>query len=531
MNQFSTSAASELCRLSATEMARLVAAGQVSSQELVAAHIARIESVNPALNALVIPLFDQARRQAAAADSARQRGEALGPLHGVPVTIKECFHVAGTPSSEGIGRFTAEVIAHDGPLVARLRGAGAIVLGKTNLPQLMLQHETNNPVYGRTNNPWNLERSPGGSSGGEAALVAAGGSPLGLANDLGGSIRFPAHSCGLCGLKPTSQRLTNAGTRANLHGMEAVIPQPGPLARSVADVALGLRVLMSSDPAEIDRQIVPMPLGDPAAVRIDRLRVGIWTDDGFFGVAPALERAVHQAAEVLRGAGARVEAFVPPLMERTAEVFIGLIGADGAADAARLLGPSSRDKLLNRLLKIAQLPSPIRGGLRRGLSLAGQRRTAQLLSWVGAQTADAYWQMTQRRADYVDKVWAAWSAAGLDAVICPPHALPALRHGGTEHLSTAATFCYWANLLGAPGGVVPATTVQRGEESRRPASRDWVDRAAAEVERESAGLPVGVQVVGRPWREDVVLAVMQVLESAFSQSTDFPRTPVEPPAH
>ncbi len=531
MSQLSTSAANELCRLSATEMARLVAARQVSSQELVAAHIARIEAVNPALNALVIPLFDQARQQATAADRGRQRGEALGPLHGVPVTIKECFHVAGTPSSEGIGRFTNEVIADDGPLVARLRGAGAIVLGKTNLPQLMLQHETNNPVYGRTNNPWNLERSPGGSSGGEAALVAAGGSPLGLANDQGGSIRFPAHSCGLCGLKPTSQRLTNAGTRANLHGMEAVIPQPGPLARSVADVALGLRVLMASDPAEIDRQIVPMPLGDPAAVRIDQLRVGIWTDDQFFGVAPALKRAVHQAAEVLRGAGARVEVFVPPLMERTAEVFIGLIGAEGAADAARLLGPSSRDKLLNRLLKIAQLPSPIRGGLRRGLSLAGQRRTAQLLSWVGAQTADAYWQMTQRRADYVDTVWAAWSAAGLDAVICPPHALPALRHGSTEHLSTAASFCYWANLLGAPAGVVPATTVHRGEESRRPASRDWVDRAAAEVERDSAGLPVGVQVVGRPWREDVVLAVMQVLESAFSQAADFPRTPVEPPAH
>jgi fatty acid amide hydrolase len=192
-------------------MARQIAAGAITSAELVEAHIRRIEAVNPRLNAVVVTRFEQARAEAAAADEARRRGDPLGPLHGVPITIKECFHVAGTPSTEGVGRFASELVAHDAPLVARLRRAGAIVLAKTNVPQLLLMHETDNPVYGRTQNPWDLERGPGGSSGGEGAIVASGGSPLGLGNDIGGSIRFPAHSCGICGIKPTTLRLTNAG--------------------------------------------------------------------------------------------------------------------------------------------------------------------------------------------------------------------------------------------------------------------------------------------------------------------------------
>src|SRR3954470_1630430 len=168
----STTSKADLIALSATEMAALVAAGQFSRRELVEAHISRIEQVNPALNAMILPLFDQARSEAAVCDEQRGRGQQLGPLHGVPITIKECFHIAGTASTEGIARFANELFDRDGVLVARLRRAGAVILGKTNVPQLMLMHETDNPVFGRTNNPWALDRSPGGSSGGEAALIA-----------------------------------------------------------------------------------------------------------------------------------------------------------------------------------------------------------------------------------------------------------------------------------------------------------------------------------------------------------------------
>jgi fatty acid amide hydrolase len=528
MTQSIVPTCAELFALSASEMARRIAAGDLTSRELVEAHIRRIEAVNSRLNAVVVPLFAQARVEAAAADEAQRRGEPLRPLHGVPITIKECFYVAGTPSTEGVGRFAKEIVADDGPLVRRLRSAGAIVLGKTNVPQLMLMHETDNPVYGRTNNPWNLDRSPGGSSGGEAAIIAAGGSPLGLANDLGGSIRFPAHSCGICGIKPTTLRITNAGARDNLHGMEAIRPQPGPLARSVEDLQLALGVLTQLEPDDIDPQIAPVPLGDPSQVRVERLRIGMWTDDGFFSASPALARAVRESAAALESLGARVESFEPPDMSHAVDLYFGLLSADGAADAARILGSSARDWRMNRLLKLAGSPRWLRAVLGGSLKAFGQRRTARLIASIGARSADAYWRLSTARAEYAERFFERWTSARLDAILCPPHALPALRHGGTEHLATAASYCYWANVLGVPAGVVPVTRVRTGEDGNRAASRDLVERAAAATDVGSAGLPVGVQIAGRPWREDVVLAVMAALESHFANQSDFPRTPIEP---
>jgi len=186
-------------RLSALEIARQIAEGLLSSQEVVEAHIRRIEAVNPRLNAVVVPFFDQARAEASRADHMRRQGTLLGPLHGVPITLKEQFMVAGTPSTVGLMSHKSTLMEREGPLVKRLRQAGVIVLGKTNASQLLLSLSASceNPVYGRTNNPWDETRSPGGSSGGEAAIIAAGGSPLGLGGDNGGSIRIPAHFCGL----------------------------------------------------------------------------------------------------------------------------------------------------------------------------------------------------------------------------------------------------------------------------------------------------------------------------------------------
>src|SRR5262249_49918030 len=190
-------------------------------------------------------LYDQARAEARAADEQHARGEPLGPLHGVPITIKEQFMLKDTPSTWGLPSQANWRAEADGPLVARLREAGGIVLGKTNIPQLLYYNEADNPVYGRCNNPWDPERTPGGSSGGEAAIVSAGGSALGIGGDLGGSLRVPAHFCGICTLKPTSLRLTNLDNPPHLgaHGQEAIINQDGVLARSVADLALGMRIL------------------------------------------------------------------------------------------------------------------------------------------------------------------------------------------------------------------------------------------------------------------------------------------------
>ena len=272
--------------LSASEIAQRIQAGHLSAREVVESHIQRIEAVNPQLSAVVIPLFEEARTQAVAADQAQRRGEPLGPLHGVPITIKEQHRVKGTQTTLGAAHQMGKVYRSEGPLVTKLRQAGAIILGKTNILQALMGWESDNRVYGRTNNPWNLGRSPGGSSGGESAIIAARGSPLGLAADLGGSIRVPAHFCGLHGLKPTSGRLTNddfpSGLLPLANGLAAMVQQAGPIARTVADLQL-VMALLAKTSLEVTRDLVPpVPWSDPAAVRVEDLRLGIFADNGLF---------------------------------------------------------------------------------------------------------------------------------------------------------------------------------------------------------------------------------------------------------
>lgn len=196
----------QLAGLPAHQLTRLVAAGDVSAREVVAAHVARIERVDGQLNAVVVPRFAAALAEADEADTARARGDVLGPLHGVPVTLKESLALTGTASTFGLPGLAGEVAVTDDPYVARLRGAGAIVLGLTNVAQLLIAYESVNPVHGRTSNPWRLDRSPGGSSGGEAAILAAGGSALGLGSDILGSVRVPAAFSGVAAFKPTAGR-------------------------------------------------------------------------------------------------------------------------------------------------------------------------------------------------------------------------------------------------------------------------------------------------------------------------------------
>ena len=512
--------------LSAGELARRIAAGEVSSAEVVEAHIRRIEAVNPPLNAIVVPLFDEARAAAVDADRSRARGEPLGPLHGVPITVKECYHVAGTVSCIGVDCFRHETFAQDGPLVQRLRTAGAIILGKTNVPQAMLLHETDNPVYGRTNNPWDLERSSGGSSGGEAAIIATGGSPLGLANDLGGSIRQPSHVCGLCGIKPTSRRFTNHGCRSNLSGLQLIATQSGAMARHTADLHLALQVLNTHGPQEpcYDDE-VEMPLGDPAEVDVTRLRIGMFADDGFFSPSPAIQRAVYEAAAALRSIGCEIIEFKPPDLSGVMSLYFALIGADGAQALGRVLDGSRVDWRIGRLVRIGRFEQPWRGFLATLSALARQPRASLLLRATGRKTADQMTAMAAKIELYVQKFNKVMDDLRLDALVFPPHALVAPPHGGTFDLPPAASYCFVPNLLGIPAGTVPVTRVRVGEETNRRVGFDLVERAARRAELGSAGLPVGVQVAARHWREDVVLAVMGALEAVLCRTDSYPSRP------
>lgn len=515
----------EITSLGASEIAEKIISGAFSAREAVEAHIRRIEAVHHKLNAVVVPLFDQARAEAEAADNARLEGKPAGPLHGVPITIKESFDVAGTATTMGLSERIEHRAKEDGPLVARLRRAGAIILGKCNVPQLLMAPESDNPVYGRTNNPWNTERAPGGSSGGCAAIIAAGGSALGMGSDIGGSIRNPAHACGIHGFKPTSGRLTMLGHAEIFPGQEAVLCQPGPLARNVADLVLAMKVLATPGQEDFDPSIAPVPVGDPSAIKIKNLRVAMYTDNGFMKAAPALRRAVGEAATALRDRGVEVEEWSPPDVTEAWRIYLGLLFGDGAASTRRVLGKSRRDWRINRLVRTTALPGGLLYASYWPLKLAGQIRIAEVTRSLEALSADSYWQLVSKHKRYRTRFLAELNTSRFDAIICPPDALPALRHGDSLYLSDALSYTGLYNLLGMPAGVVAATRVQEGEESDRVPGIDIVGLNARKVETGSAGLPVGVQVAARPWREDIVLALMAVLEEHFKGQPTYPSRP------
>jgi fatty acid amide hydrolase len=520
----------ELTWCSAGEIARLVAAGTVSAREAVDAHIDRIEVVDERLNAVIARRFDAARAEASAVDDARARGERLGPLGGVPITVKEQFDVEGLATTFGLPSRRDALPAAEGPMVTRLRDAGAIILGKTNVAELLFYQEGDNPLFGRTNNPWDLERTSGGGSGGEGAIIAAGGSPLGLGADIGGSIRTPAHFCGIQGLRPTSGRLSNLDSPPELFfpGMEAVILDPGPMARTVADLELAMQVLAAPGQEKIDPRIPPVAWPDPHAVSLEGLRIGVFEEDGYWPASPALRRAVREAAEILTARGAIVEPFADPDPAAATRFYFSFLMAGGLQWVQEHLRGNPVDDRIKMGVRMSQVPSALHRPIASVLgSAGGQPRLADGFRWSAQRSAREYWRLCEERADWRSRFLAAMDAQKLDAIVCPPHTVPAMRHGATGLLYDTPSYLMRFNVLGMPAGSVAATRVRPGEESDRPRTRDRVDREARKTEDGSAGLPVGVQVAARHWREDVVLAVMAALEQEFSTRPDYPSRPPE----
>ena len=453
---------------SATSLARAIRNKEVSSQEVVEAYLQRIEAVNPQLNAVVQLCADTARKQARAVDDALAQGDIKGPLHGVPFTLKDNIEAAGVICTGGTQGLTHYVPEKDATVVARMKAAGGILLGKTNLPEFCQAYESNNVVYGRTNNPYDLSRTSGGSSGGESALIAAGGSPLGLGTDGGGSIRWPAHCCGLAGIKPTTGRMPRTGHVPPLGGVLDSFWQGGPLARFVEDLDLGLRIISGVDWR--DPRVVPLPLGHPQEVDLKSLRVAVHTDNGIVSPTPETVETVKKSAESLAQAGVTVIEDRPPDIEETHEIYYGFVCADGGAGLDELLtayGTSQPHPFLTQFQTVQR---------QRQLSTAEfAALIARLDIFRGA--------MLSFMENY-------------DVILCPVSSQPAVPHGftfdGQEFPAYAPIFSYTMtfNLTGWPGAVVRAGTSPEG-------------------------LPIGVQIVARPWREDVALAVARHIETAF----------------
>lgn len=505
---------SELHERSATDLAAMIAGKEVSAREVLAAHQARVEAVDPALNAVTWRMDEAAAAAARACDDAVAAGAELGPLHGVPVSIKDQFEVLGTPSTRGLPSRADRRSTREGPLLARLRAAGAIPFVKTNVPVMLMETETHNPLYGRTNNPYDLERTPGGSSGGEGALLAARATPLGLGADIGGSLRLPAHYCGIATIKPTAHRLPwGDNPPDDDEWQEAIVPQCGPMARTVADVVTGFRVLAEpTDGLPLEPFVPPVPVRDPDAVDASGLTVAVLDDDGGLRPSPAVRRAVREAADALVEAGAREVGWDPVPAREVYDLYGGLLGGDGFRHLRRAIGDDPLSPVTRLLTGAGHVPRPVARTLGSLLEALGQEGAAGPLRNAGSRSFDAYSDLLLARKQLLRRV-ARQFHQGPDVLLMPPQALPALRHGAFRDLTWTSTTTFFANLTGLPAGVVPVTTVRPDEESDRRPGVDVVARLARADERGSAGLPVGVQVVAPWWREDVVLAAMAAIEA------------------
>jgi fatty acid amide hydrolase len=496
--------------LSATELLRRIDRGELSSREATQYFIDRIEALNPALNAVVVPRFAQALEQADRADRAYAQGKRTGPLHGLPLTIKECFDLPGTPTTLGLLRRRDDFPDQTDPYVAALQAAGGIVLGKTNVSQLLAALESANPVYGTTNNAFNPAFSCGGSSGGEGAIVGAGASPLGLGNDIGGSIRIPAAFNGVCGIKPTMARTVDQTRVLDYEVDNSINSAVGPLAKHAEDLYPALAVLN-----EVAATLGTVePLRDPAAVDLSQLRVGYFLTDGFFPPMAAIRRAVAESVARLEDLGVTTVAFEPPDLAEAEAIFYGIMGGEDQPIFLENLQDDRPIEQLADLLSLVRAAPWKRKFLYWLTGLLGQESARRVIRHVGGKGAAHYAQLEERQRAFTQRYLRAMdeSAAGpLDAIISPVAALPAFLHRTADKVGLGGAYCLQHNVTGFPAGVATVGTVAAEEAVGRKPSRDLQSRAAARTERAAAGMPLAVQIAARPWREDVVLALVGAL--------------------
>ena len=446
------------------EIVQEIRSKKISPVEIIELHLKRIEKLQSKLNAFVHLDAEGARRQARVAESLLAQGAQVGPLHGVPLTMKSCIDVSGWPCPAGSLLRKDYVAKQDAPLVSRLKAAGAILLGNTNTPEFLMAYETDNMITGKTSNPWSLAYSSGGSSGGEAAAIAAGCSAGGVGSDGGGSIRVPAHFCGICGLKPTPGRVPATGHFPAGAGAFSWIGVVGPMARTMADVRSLFEVMAGPDAG--DALSAPVPMRAYREGEHRGMRIGI-LGSGALGVAtPETHAAVAQAAKSLAERGFTVEPFHLNGLDRALDLWWFFFGP--------VIGNLIRHSIAGQENQISPM-------LREYLAFATSGDPITLEQFMKACA-----ERDLLRAEILRQM------RDTPILLSPVSSGPAFRHGqgnylpGTGYRDTMR-FSQWLNLTGFPGASVP-------------------------VALSNDGLPIGVQVIGRPFEDELVLAVAEAIE-------------------
>ncbi len=469
-----TTTATDLWRLGASDLARLIRSREVTSRQVVEAHLARIAAVNPALNAITVTLGETALAAAEAADRELAAGGEVGPLHGVPVTVKENIDLTGSATTQGIVAMADAVPPMDAPHIAQIKAAGAIPIGRTNLPDFGLRWHSDNALRGATKNPWDATRTPGGSSGGEAAALATGMTPLGMGNDYGGSLRWPSQCCGTAALKPTFGRISQASALAP---EEATITLQlfavqGPMARHVRDLRLAFENM--SGPDARDPWWVPAPLRGPDAPR----RAALTIDPAGEGVDSDVASGVRRAADALRDAGWEVVEVDPPRVAAARDMWGGLVRYEveaGFVPVLQQLGGADANRFLE--IGLGGMPHLDPAGYVRGLADRG----ALAREW---SQFSAEHPVTLGPVNTMQPFPVGFDLEGPDEI---------------QQLLRGFRLIVAANLLGLPVAVVNAGI---GAQS---------------------GLPQGVQLIGGRFREDLCLDAAEAIEDRLGIVT-----PIDP---
>ena len=455
---------------SATEHLALLRAEKISPLELAEEHVSEINRLNPRLNAIVHFSDVDVERIRAQARALMATSGPRGPLYGLPMTIKSSIAVAGLHCEVGSLLRRGTVAMEDAVVVSRVRQAGANILGTTNCPEYLMAYETDNRLYGQTRNPWNLDYSPGGSSGGESAAIASGMSSGGLGSDSGGSVRTPAHFTGICSLKPTPGRIPASGHEPPCVGPFSVLGAIGPMARTMPDVRLLFETLCDPDPTD--------PVSPPVALRkiprseLKQIPIGYFEDDGLVPVTAETRLAIQAAVRALQQQGFSVRPFRPEALERMRQLWWKFFGRCGAMFVESIVDGRHEQlsPVLLDFLAIAHREPPLSG---------------EELLWAWADLDQVRGQMLREMQAF-------------PVLLCPVCAIPAFRHGErswmiegqrVEYLD-AMRYTQWFNLLGAPAAVVP-------------------------VSKSPEGLPIGVQVAGRPFEDEIVLGIAEAIDAEF----------------
>ncbi|XP_065265629.1 vitamin D3 hydroxylase-associated protein-like [Emys orbicularis] len=504
--------ASHILSLPLVELAEKLKEGSLSPESVLYTYMDKALEVTREVNCLrhFIPECEEQLQEV-------RRQQEKGLLYGVPVSIKDHIGYKGHLSTCGFVQLLSRLEQEDSVMVKVLKRQGAIPFVLTNVPQSLFNYDCSNLIFGQTVNPLNHQKSPGGSSGGEGALIAGGGSVLGFGTDIGGSIRLPSSFCGLCGLKPTGNRLSLSGISGPIDGILSVTGAVGPMARDVDSLALCMRALLCDDMFRLDPTVPPLPFNEEVYSSSAPLRIGYYDTDGYFLLPPCMRRAVHETKEILQKAGHTLVPFAPPRPDYVMnELFVKGLFADGGCTLLGMFAGDAVDPGLEPQVNCYRIPTLVKKMLALMVRPLFPRLAGYLAALCGVRSEKLLWKQHAQVTAYRVEFIAAWRKLKLDVVLCPVLG-PAFTVGYPGKLFAAVSSTMLYNVLNFPAGVVPVTTVTEADEEDLKHYTghygDPWDRRLSQAVEGAVGLPVAVQCVALPWQEELCLRFMKEVET------------------